>query len=136
MNKKPPKKPSLKRRATSSTESVAKLRQTIAAQAQEIREGAERQNATSEILRVIARSPTDIQPVLDTVAENAARLCEADDAQILRIEGDLLQRAASYGTRQTAESRPVTREIVAGRAVIDRLAVHVHDIRNAQDQGY
>jgi len=59
MNKKPPKKTSVKRRATSSAESVAKLKQTIAAQAREIRQGAEQQAATSEILRVIASSPSN-----------------------------------------------------------------------------
>ena len=65
MTKKSSTKTSLNRRATSSVESIAKLMQTIAAQAQEIREGAEQQAATSAILRMIASSPTDIQPVLD-----------------------------------------------------------------------
>lgn len=119
-------------RAASSADSVSKLKQTIAAQAREIREGAEQQAATNEILRMIARSPTEIQPVLEVLAENAARLCEADDAQILRLEGDVLRRAVSFGSRQTAETRPVTREIAAGRAVIDRQTVHVHDIRAAE----
>ena len=128
------------------TESQIKLLETFAKQAviaienvrlfQELKESLEQQTATSEILGVIASSPTDIRPVLDTLAETAARLCEASDAQILRVEGNVLRRAASYGPHQTAETRPVTRDIVAGRAVIDRQTIHVHDIRAAEDQGF
>ena len=62
----------------------------------DLTEALEQQTATSKILEVIASSPTDLRPVLDVMAENAARLCEADDAQILRLDGDILQRAASF----------------------------------------
>ena len=64
---------------------------------QELKESLEQQTATSEILGVIASSPTDIQPVLDAVAQNAARLCDATDAQIVRVEGDFVRTVASYG---------------------------------------
>ena len=70
---------------------------------QELTESLEQQTATSEILGVIASSPTDIQPVLDVVAENAARLCEASDAAIWRSDGD------SFGLSRRNGSIPVPR---------------------------
>src|SRR6476659_4943743 len=64
----------------------------------ELKESLEQQTATSEILGVIASSPTDIQPVLDTVVKNAARLCEATNAQIRLLEGEGTRLVASFGS--------------------------------------
>ncbi|HET7392419.1 MAG TPA: GAF domain-containing protein, partial [Candidatus Binatia bacterium] len=94
----------------------------------ELREALEQQTATSEILGVIASSPTDIQPVLHAVAETAAKLCDADDAQIVRVDGDMLRAAASYGPMPAPEDRAINRQFPSGRAVVDRRTIHVHDI--------
>src|SRR5215831_17076337 len=108
---------------------VAEQAQTIAELRQQLAESLEQQTATSEILRVIADSLTNLQPVLDVVAENAARLCEANDAVIFRIEGDTLQCVANYGPIPVTEmQRPIVRGSPGGRAVIDRQTIHVHDI--------
>jgi two-component system, NtrC family, sensor kinase len=98
---------------------------------QELKESLEQQTATSEILGVIASSPTDIQPVLDVVAENAARLCDASDALILRVAGDTLQTAARFGPIASAASRVISRGFPGGRAVIDQQTIHVHDMAAA-----
>ena len=97
---------------------------------QELKESLEQQTATSEILGVIASSPTDIQPVLDAVAENAARLCDATDAVIHRIDGDVLRLVANYGPLpgRRAGSVPINRDSIPGRAIIDRQTLHIHDL--------
>ena len=94
----------------------------------DLTEALEQQTATSEILRVIASSPTDIQPVLDVVAENAARLCDASDALILRVAGDTLQTAARFGPIASAASRVISRDSPVGRAIVDRKTIHVPDL--------
>jgi hypothetical protein len=58
----------------------------------ELRDAQEQQTATAEILRVIASSPADLQPVLDAMAESAARLCASNDADIFRLDAELLER--------------------------------------------
>ena len=88
----------------------------------------EQQTATSEILGVIASSPTDIQPVLDAVAENAARLCDATDAAIIRVEGESLKAVANYGSLSAASDPPFDRVSIPARAIIDRQTIHIHDL--------
>ena len=95
----------------------------------ELKESLEQQTATSEILGVIASSPTDIQPVLDAVAATAARLCDARDVLIDRVNGDVLEHAAVFGPMPMAETRrPLTRGTPAGRAVIEHQTIHIHDV--------
>src|SRR5262249_30844154 len=62
---------------------------------QELKESLEQQTATSQILGVIASSPTNIQPVLDTIAANAALLCDSVDAQIYLVEGNTVRKVGS-----------------------------------------
>jgi len=94
----------------------------------ETKEALEQQTATGEILQVIASSPTDVQPVLDVVVENAARLCEAKDATIALVEGDVLQQVAIFGSIPVPTPTRVTRTTPPGRAIIDRKTIHVHDL--------
>ena len=70
----------------------------------------------------MASSPTDIQPVLDLVAENAARLCEATDAVSHRIDGDKIRVVANYGPLpgQYLGLLPIDRDSIPGRAIIER----------------
>jgi GAF domain-containing protein len=110
----------------------ANLERKIETLGLELSKAMEQQTATSQILGVIASSPTDLQPVLDTVAENAARLCEATDAQIVRVESDILRLVASYGPLPTSEIRPISRQAVTGRAIIDRQTIHIHDLATAE----
>src|SRR5688572_20050953 len=77
---------------------------------QELKESLEQQTATSEILGVIASSPTEIQPVMDTIAKNAAKVCGANDAVIRRVERNVLRTAAHYGpVPDVAAERPIDR---------------------------
>jgi GAF domain-containing protein len=106
-----------------------RLFQELQAKNRDLTEALEQQTATSEILRVIASSPTDLQPVLDAVAENAARLCDSNDAQLRLIDGGVLRPASVYGSLPEAPGiRIISRQNVSGRAVIERQIIHVHDL--------
>jgi signal transduction histidine kinase len=114
-------------------ESYANLEQKVEERTKELTESLGQQTAMSEILGVIASSPTDIRPVLNVVAERAGRLCDASDAIIFLTENDHLRLVAQYGSIVTAQSvgdvgAPIDRGSVPGRAVVDREPVHVHDL--------
>jgi signal transduction histidine kinase len=97
----------------------------------DLTEALEQQTATSEILGVIASSPTDIQPVLDTVAENAARLCEAIDAQIRLVENGGSKLVASFGSSAAPDFVLTRGTNPTGKALLERRPIHVEDLVEA-----
>ncbi|MFZ5674865.1 MAG: GAF domain-containing protein [Pseudomonadota bacterium] len=112
----------------------ARLFEELQGRNRELTEAMEREMATGAILRAIAASPTDVGPVLDTVAESAARLCDARDAAIVLAEGDALVLRAHHGPIPIDFSKwPIGRDWVTGRAYIDRKPIHVHDIMQEGD---
>jgi adenylate cyclase len=99
----------------------------------DLQESLEYQTATSDVLKVISRSGPELEPVLDTLVETAARLCEADKAMIYRLSDGLYRTAASFGFppeyKAFIERNPITpsRGTLTGRTVIERRAVHIED---------
>ena len=102
----------------------------------DVAEREKQQAATSEMLRIIANTP--IQSVLDAVAENAARLCDANNAEIFRLENNLLRLVASYGEIPVVihayQGVAVDRDTVTGRAACDRRSIHVHDLATEEGE--
>src|SRR5215467_14225838 len=87
---------------------------------------------------MIASSPTDLQSVLDTIAERVAKLCDAEDAAIFRLNGNFLRLVAHFGPIPMAdavgESFVIDRDTPASRAIADRQTIHVHDLRAAETE--
>jgi signal transduction histidine kinase/HAMP domain-containing protein len=122
------------------SEELGRLYQQIETRNRELGESLEQQTTTSEILRVIAASPTDVQPVMSVVAESAARLCDSQDAQIYRVEGDMMRKVARHGNVPdlipVGETRRISRGSNTGRAIINRQAVHIHDMLAEREENF
>jgi signal transduction histidine kinase len=103
---------------------------------EQVTEALEQQTATGEILRVIAGSPNDTQPVFEAIVRNAVRLCDGVAGIVWRRDGDWLDLVASHNVseerqaraRSTGQRRGIDRVLLAGRAILDRVPVSIPDI--------
>ena len=100
-------------------------------------EALEQQTAISDILRVISNSPSDVQPVLDSVAQHAARICEAQVVDIAIVDNEMFRMVASFGEfgrLSSGEPVPLDRSSVTGRSICDLQPVQVADMKNASGE--
>ena len=116
-------------------ESYANLEHKVEDRTRELTESLDQQTATSEVLKVISRSAFDLQPVLETLIENATKLCGADKGYIHRLRGDVYTIAVSYGAsdefKTFMKEHPIHasgRETLVGRVVLERRPVHIPDV--------
>jgi len=115
-------------------ESYAGLENKVEQRTAELSDSLEQQTAISEILRVISNSPSDVQPVLASVAEHTARICEAPNVDIVLVEdggGRIRASVGAVGRMTSSEPIPLDRDSAAGRSICDMQPVHVHDQQNA-----
>ena len=116
--------------------SVAELEEEVARLRRELAEASERQSATDEVLRIIASSPADVQPVFDTIVRNFVLLCGGVFGAIYTFDGELVHFAGAHGftPSQRAEVKakyPVRVDdpsVLSARAILARAPVHVEDV--------
>jgi signal transduction histidine kinase/CheY-like chemotaxis protein/HAMP domain-containing protein len=128
------------RTAAQLQESYATLEQKVEARTRDLSEALEQQTATSEILRVISSSPTDVQPVFDAIVKSSARLCDGLFGALYRFDGDTISLVAHHnlsaeGLAAIRRTFPMgaTRDTWVGRAILDRTVVHVPDVASEPD---
>jgi len=106
----------------------------------DLTEALDQQTATADILRVISSSPTDLQPVMEALVQSAAVLCEAQNAQIFRVEDRAMRLVARYGpvrsSLEAGQARPITRGSVSGRTITDCTMLHIPDLLAEVDGQY
>src|SRR5262245_41695712 len=112
---------------------AADLQKQLDQRTGELAEALEQQAATCEILGIVARSPTNVQSVLDGICQSAARLCDAYDSAIWVPDGDRLALAAHHGRITAPESLPLVRGTVAGRSVLEKRTFHIADLQAQTD---
>ena len=118
-----------------------RLFQELQTRNRELTETLARQTATAEILRVISSSPTDIQPVFDSIVTSANRLCDGMFSAVFRYDGELMHFVAhanfnpeALGVAQRAFPRPPTPDVAVGRAILERAVVHMSDVAQVSSQ--
>jgi GAF domain-containing protein len=121
--------------ASRSQSSSVDLQEKLKRQARELIEARELQAATAEVLRVISTSPHDIQPVFDTIAENAVRICQGQFSFVARFDDELFRFGACHGlTPEGLDAfrrvfpRPAGEDTAAGRAILRRAVVQIPDV--------
>jgi signal transduction histidine kinase len=117
-----------------------RLFEEVQARTHELQQSLEYQTATGEVLNVISRSPTDVQPVFDMIAESAWRLCEAQYCFVYQFDGQLLHFVAHHGLtpevlkmNRSAYPTPPGRKSAAARAVLERRVVQIPDVKEDSD---
>jgi signal transduction histidine kinase len=116
-------------------ESYATLEQKVEDRTRELSATLEQQTATGEILRVISRSPTDVQPVFDAIVQSAVRLCDGNSGRVLRLDGRRFSVVSEYAIAPASldevhEAAPieVTEETLTGQAVLRKAVIHIPDV--------